>query len=289
MRRRSVIKAVALAPIGVVGLGALQQTLAAEPRAERMPVLFVGHGSPMNAILDNRWSRAWAELGAALRRPAAILCVSAHWQTAGPMVTAMERPRTIHDFYGFPDELNRTVYPAPGSPELAGQTKALVKSAPVGLDGGWGLDHGTWSVLARMFPRADIPVFQLSLDHTKAPAWHYELARELRPLRDRGVLIIGSGNIVHNLRRVDRRLPEAGFDWAVEFDARAKSLIDSGDHRALVEYDKLGPAARLSIPTDEHYLPLLYALAVKDARDPIAYFNDGCAMGSISMRSLVIG
>jgi 4,5-DOPA dioxygenase extradiol len=289
MRRRSVIKAAALAPIGVAGMSALERALGGEARSERMPVMFVGHGSPMNAILDNRWSRAWVELGAVLRRPNAILCVSAHWQTTGSMVTAMERPRTIHDFYGFPDELNRTLYPAPGAPEVAGQTKALVKKTPIGLDAAWGLDHGTWSVLVRMFPRADVPVFQLSLDHTQGAAWHYELARELRPLRDRGVLIMGSGNIVHNLRRVDGRLGDAGFDWAVEFDAKAKALIDSGDHRSLVEYEKLGSPARLSIPTNEHYLPVLYALAVKDDKDSIAYFNDGCAMGSISMRSLVIG
>jgi 4,5-DOPA dioxygenase extradiol len=205
------------------------------------------------------------------------------------MATAMERPPTIHDFSGFPEELHRAVYPAPGSPELARRTQEEIKTAAVALDSAWGLDHGTWSVLARMFPRADVPVVQLSLDATRGPAWHYELAKELRGLRERGVLVMGSGNIVHNLRRLDRRSPRTGFDWAVEFDARIKELIDKGDHRAVVDYEALGRAAVLSVPTNEHYLPLLYALAVKEESDPVAYFNDALAMGAISMRSLVIG
>jgi len=290
MRRRTVIEALAMGALGIPGLDALRQAVAgAEARGERAPALFVGHGSPMNAIADNRFSRAWAEVGARLARPTAILCISAHWQTRGTMVTAMARPRTIHDFSGFPEELHRMLYPAPGAPELARQTRDLVARTAVGLDGEWGLDHGTWSVLARMFPRADVPVFQLSLDHTQAPGWHYELARELRPLRERGVLIAGSGNLVHNLRRLDRRLADSGFDWALEFDARAKALIDQGDHQALVAYERLGPAARLAVPTNEHYLPLLYALAAKEEQEPIAYFNEACTMGGISMRSLLIG
>ena len=290
MRRRTLLKSLSVAPLGfAAGFGPLDAGAAPAPRGDRMPVLFVGHGSPMNAIADNAFSRAWAEMGARLARPRAILCVSAHWETSGPMVTAMERPRTIHDFYGFPPELQQKTYPAPGSPALAAETAGLVTKAPVGLDQRWGLDHGTWSVLARMFPRADVPVLQLSLDQTRGPAGHYALARELRPLRDRGVLIVGSGNVVHNLGRLDRRLADGGFDWAVEFDARVRERIDRGDHQGLVEYEALGRAAKLSVPTSEHYLPLLYALAVNDEGEPIAYFNDAMTMGAISMRSLLIG
>ncbi len=272
------------------GLASLTEIAAGTERRDgRMPVLFVGHGSPMNAIEDNRWSRAWAEVGETLRRPTAILCVSAHWQTKGVMVTAMDRPQTIHDFYGFPDTLQNKLYPAPGAPGLAKATAEHVTKATVGLDYAWGLDHGTWSVLARMYPRAEIPVFQLSLDAARSPASHYDLAGELKALRDRGVLIMGSGNIVHNLRRLTRQRPDTGFDWAIEFDAKVKELIDAGDHRSLIDYQKLGPAAQLSVPTDEHYLPLLYALAAKDAKEPVVYFNEATTMGGISMRSLVIG
>jgi 4,5-DOPA dioxygenase extradiol len=265
----------------------VDEVLGLERRDDRLPALFVGHGSPMNAIEDNRWSRGWAEMGATLRRPDAILCVSAHWQTNGVMVTAMDKPKTIHDFYGFPDELATKQYPAPGAPALARKTRDIVHKAPIALDDGWGLDHGTWSVLAKMFPRADVPVFQLSLDGGQAPAWHYELARELRALREQGVLIIGSGNIVHNLRLLNRNT--SAFDWATEFDMQVKALIDKGDHRGLADYAKLGRAAQLSVPTNEHYLPLLYALAVKNDTDTVKYFNEGMTMGSISMRSLVIG
>ena len=272
----------------MVGFAAVREALGSlERRDVRTPAMFVGHGSPMNAIQDNAFSRAWTEVGAALERPSAILCVSAHWQTPGVMVTAMERPRTIHDFSGFPEALHRATYPAPGAPAVARATAAQVTKTTVGLDHAWGLDHGTWSVLARMFPRADVPVLQLSLDHRQDAAWHYALARELRPLRERGVLIVGSGNVVHNLRLIDRR--GGAFDWAVEFDAAVKSRIDRRDHAGLVDYPALGRAAALSVPTDEHYLPLLYALAVSDEREPVRYFNDAVTMGSISMRSLIIG
>jgi 4,5-DOPA dioxygenase extradiol len=290
MKRRSVLTALSLGALGMSGLASVKRALAGlERRDDRMPVLFVGHGSPMNAIADTPFSRGWIEVGARLARPSAILCVSAHWETKGVMVTAMDRPRTIHDFYGFPEALHSKLYPAPGSPALARKTGELVGKAPVALDEAWGLDHGTWSVLARMFPRADIPVVQLSLDATRTPAWHYDLARELKPLREHGVLIMGSGNIVHNLRRISRQLPDTGFDWAIEFDASIKALIDKGDHQGIIDYPRLGRAAQLSVPTNEHYLPLLYALAVKDETEPIAYFNDAATMGSISMRSLLIG
>jgi 4,5-DOPA dioxygenase extradiol len=290
MRRRSALAALSLGALGMSGLAPVRQALAKlERQDETMPALFVGHGSPMTANTDTPWSRAWAEVGPKLLRPLAILCVSAHWETRGVMVTAMDRPRTIHDFYGFPEALHTKLYPAPGSPALARATAELVREAPVALDESWGLDHGTWSVLARMFPRADVPVFQLSLDATRSPAWHYELARELRPLRERGVLIMGSGNIVHNLRRINRQYAETGYDWAVEFDAAVAALIDKGDHQGVIDYPGLGRPAQLAVPTNEHYLPLLYALAVKGDRERVAYFNDGCTMGSISMRSLLIG
>ncbi len=253
----------------------------------KMPALFVGHGSPMNAIDDNEFSRTWIEAGRSLPRPQAILCISAHWETADPQVTAMAQPRTIHDFYGFPRPLYEMHYPAPGSPDLARLTQETVCSAQVGPDYDWGLDHGAWSVLGRLFPDADIPVVQLSLDRTQGPDFHYDLGKELKPLRRKGVLIVGSGNAVHNLGLVAWQ--DVAYDWALEFDDKIKQLILSGDHRALVRYDQLGRAARLAVPTNEHYLPLLYALAVQDRDDHVSFFADKVTMGSISMRSLRIG
>ena len=252
-----------------------------------MPVLFAGHGSPMNAIEDNEFSRGWAEVGNKLPHPKAILCVSAHWQTKGTMVTAMDKPKTIHDFGGFPQELFDKQYPAPGSPEFAKQTKEIIKKTPVGLDNSWGLDHGTWSVLARMFPKADIPTYQLSLDYTQEPEYHYELAKELKELRKKGVLIIGSGNIVHNLRMV-RFDKEDGFDWAVEFDSKIKENLEGRDHKAIINYQNYGSAAKLSVPTNEHYLPMLYAIALQRKHENITFFNDKNIAGSISMRSMII-
>ena len=255
--------------------------------SEKLPTLFVGHGSPMNAIEDNEFSRAWAEAGQVLPRPRAILCVSAHWETAGTQVTAMERPKTIYDFYGFPQPLYEMRYPAPGSPGLAHLIQNTVRKKEVRLDSEWGFDHGAWSVLRRMFLKADIPVVQLSLDRTREPAFHYELAKELRPLRNKGVLIVGSGNIVHNLRTVVWQ--DQAYDWAIEFDATMKQLILSADHDAIIHYPKLGQAARLSVPTDEHFLPLLYILALQDQAEAVEFFTDKVTFGSLSMRSLKIG
>ena len=255
----------------------------------RMPVLFVGHGSPMNAIEETPFVAAWREEGARLPRPRAILCVSAHWETEGTRVTSMPHPRTIHDFYGFPGELYRVSYPAPGSPELAETVLGLVRSTAVRPDDtfSWGLDHGAWSVLRRMYPAADIPVVQLSLDRTLPPRGHYGLARELL-LREQGVLIVGSGNLVHNLRMLEW---DAGrpYPWAAEFDRLATELILAGEHDRLVAYPGLGEAARLAISTNEHYLPLLYALALQDAGEEARFFAEGIVYGSISMRSLRIG
>lgn len=253
------------------------------PASQRQPALFVGHGSPMNAIEDNPYARAWRELGASLPRPQAILCVSAHWQTQGTLVTAMPAPRTIHDFYGFPAELHAMRYPAPGSPELAELVRQTAGADTVQADTRWGLDHGTWSVLARMYPAADIPVVQLSLDVRKTPAEHYALAQSLAPLRRQGVLILGSGNLVHNLPMVcwdDRAYP-----WAQRFDTLARGLIEAGEYASLVDYGSL-PDARLAIPTNEHYLPLLYILALREADEAPAWFCEQVTMCSISMRGL---
>ncbi len=254
--------------------------------ANRMPVLFIGHGSPMNAIELNPFSRAWIEIGRALPRPKAILCVSAHWETSGSSVTAEESPRTIYDFYGFPKELYEVSYPAPGAPDLAMQVQGMVQ-APVRTDLSWGLDHGAWSVLTRLYPEANVPVVQLSLNRSLTPQQHYDLARQLRPLRDQGVLILGSGNAVHNLRIM--RWGDSAYEWAEEFDRRVKGWIETRDHDALVHYERAGKEASLSIPTNEHYLPLLYALALQERDEPVRFFAEGVTLGSISMRSVLIG
>lgn len=259
---------------------------------EKMPVLFVGHGSPMNAIEDNMFSEYWTELGKTLPKPKAVLCVSAHWLTNGTHVTAMSHPRTIHDFGGFPQALFDVDYPAPGDPELAAETSSLITQTPVGLDHEWGLDHGTWSVVRRMYPDAGIPVLQLSIDYGKPARYHYELAKELQSLRKKGVLIIGSGNMVHNLRRVawdKMNVPDYAFDWAIEMNETFKKLILAGDHMALADYEKLGPAAQLAIPTPDHYYPLMYTLALQDSKDAISFFNDRYVAGSLSMTSVKIG
>jgi len=261
-----------------------------QPDLLMMPALFVGHGNPMNAIEETVYARAWAEAAAAIPRPQAILCISAHWETEGVFVTAMDRPRTIHDFYGFPEALYQVHYPAPGSRELAERVRDVVTSTAVRLDDGyaWGLDHGAWSVLRRMYPRADIPVVQLSLDRTQHPRFHYDLGRELAPLRAEGVLIVGSGNLVHNLRLLQWGAVEP-FPWAAEFDRLAAELILAGEHDRLVAYPALGEAARLSIPTNEHYLPLLYCLALQQPDEAATFFAEGMPLGSISMRSVRIG
>jgi 4,5-DOPA dioxygenase extradiol len=253
----------------------------------RLPAVFAGHGSPMNAIEDTPYSQAWGELGRSLPRPKAILCVSAHWETSGTQVTAMPRPRTIYDFYGFPPELYAQTYPAPGSPELARRVQAVLAPTPVGLDQGWGFDHGAWSVLIRMVPDADIPVVQLSLDATQPEAYHYELARRLAPLREEGVLVLGSGNIVHNLRMID--FSGQPHDWAVEADTRMKELIDARDHPAIVAFPHSSRAARLAVPTNEHFLPVLYVLALQAEGEGLRYFNEDVSLGSLSMRGIVVG
>lgn len=258
----------------------------------KMPVLFVGHGSPMNAIEENEFVAGFRAIGNTLPEPRAILCVSAHWETKGTFVTAMEKPRTIHDFGGFPEELYKVQYPARGSPRVADVTRQLVTKTPVGLDQHWGLDLGCWSVLKHLYPKADIPVIQLSLDKTKPSGSHYELARELAELRSRGILIVGSGNMVHNLgmvawSRMDAE--EFGYDWALEASAQMKNFIAEGDHKSLINYSSLGKAFQLAVPTPEHYLPLLYALALQEKDENIRLFNDKAIGGSLTMTSVKIG
>jgi len=252
-----------------------------------MPALFIGHGSPMNTIEDNEFSRSWLKLGQSLPRPKAIVCISAHWETMGVSVTASPKPETIHDFYGFPKALFDVRYPAPGSAELARHIAELLSGENVHRDSERGFDHGSWSVLYPMYPAADIPLLQLSLDRTKNAAAHYELAKKLGPLREQGVLIIGSGNIVHNLR-VFNFNEHRPYDWATVFDQTVMHCILQKDHASLCNYPALGQAAALSIPTAEHYLPLLYVLAQQREEDSLEFFNE-VVMSSISMRSLQIG
>lgn len=257
-----------------------------------MPVLFIGHGSPMNGIEDNEFSTRWAQMAKEIPTPKAVLVVSAHWYSRGTMITAMDFPKTIHDFGGFPQALFDVQYPAPGSPQLAKDTAALIHSTQVELDHDWGLDHGTWTVVRRMYPEAKIPVLQLSIDYTKPPRYHYELGRELMDLRKKGVLIIGSGNMVHNLRMVawDKiNEPGYGYDWAIQMNDTFKHLIATRDFNPLINYEGLGKEARLAIPTLEHYLPLLYTLGLQRSKDEISFFNDKAVAGSLTMTSVRIG
>jgi 4,5-DOPA dioxygenase extradiol len=253
----------------------------------RLPVLFIGHGSPMNAVEDNEFSRGWIQAAQSIPTPKAILCVSAHWETYGVRVTAMPQPRTIHDFMGFPRELSEKEYPTPGSPELASRVCELLKDHEAKADNSWGLDHGTWSVLCRMYPAADIPVIQLSLDRSRKPEQQYQMAAKLLPLRDEGVLILGSGNLVHNLRRMVWE--DRAFDWAEEYDAQVRDWIIAGDHDQIIHYEKNGESAALSVNSGEHYLPLLYSLALQQPGEAVAFFNEKVWGGSLSMRCLRIG
>jgi 4,5-DOPA dioxygenase extradiol len=256
----------------------------------RQPTIFFGHGNPMNALHDNEWSRGWAAIGQRVSKPSAVLSVSAHWYLPATALTAMAMPRTIHDFGGFPRELFEVQYPAPGDLGLVRRVRELLNPLEVSADLSWGLDHGTWSVLRHVFPRADVPVVQLSIDESKSPAFHYELGRLLRPLRDEGILVIGSGDIVHNLHTYAwGRRPAEPFDWALRFEGRARELVLRGDHQPLVKYESLGPDAELSVPTPEHYLPLLYVLGASDEGDAVTFPVEGMDGGSISMLSVQFG
>lgn len=261
-------------------------------RETLMPVLFMGHGSPMNGIEDNQFSRRWRKMAEEIPTPSAVLVISAHWLSNGTRITAMDFPKTIHDFGGFPQALFDVQYPAPGDRKVAEDTAALITSTKVELDHDWGLDHGAWTVIRHMYPDADVPVLQLSIDYNKGPQYHFELARELYDLRKKGVLIMGSGNMVHNLRMMawDKiNEPEYGYDWALELNEKFKKNILEENYEPLINYTLLGREAQLAIPTPEHYLPLLYTLGVKGAKDEVSFFNDKAVAGSLTMTSVKIG
>lgn len=255
----------------------------------RMPAVFVGHGSPMNTIERNRYTEGWAQIGRSLPRPHAILAISAHWYIDGTAVTAMAKPPTIHDFSGFPEALNRFTYPAPGDPELAKKVRDLLAPVPVAMDQEWGLDHGTWSVLAHMYPKADVPVVQLAMDQGEPNEFHYALGQALARLRDEGILILGLGNVVHNLRFMQRRPDALAPDWAVAFNDHVRECLKRRDHAALIDYESFGQAAKLSVPTPEHYLPLLYVIGAQGEDEPIWFPTNGIDMGAISMMSVIVG
>ena len=260
------------------------------PKTDLMPTLFIGHGSPMNGIENNEFSESWVDLAKHIPVPKAVLVVSAHWYTHGTFVTAMDFPGTIHDFGGFPQALFDVQYPAPSNQKLAAEIPGLIHSTPVGLDHDWGLDHGTWTVVRHMYPNADIPVLQLSIDYTKSPEQHYEIAKEIYALRKKGVLVIGSGNMVHNLRMLSwEMINGGGYDWAIEMNDKFKNLIANGDHKPLINYRNLGTDAMLAIPTPEHYLPLIYTLGMKNDKEEVSFFNDKAVGGSLTMTSVLVG
>jgi 4,5-DOPA dioxygenase extradiol len=257
---------------------------------ELMPAIFLGHGNPMNAVSKNAYTDGWATIGTSIPRPRAVLAVSAHWYIPGCGVTANAAPPTIHDFGGFPQELYEVAYPAPGSPELARRVRDLLSPLEVPLDESWGLDHGTWSVLTHIFPDADIPVVQLAIDERQPPSFHYGLGKRLAPLREEGVLVVGSGNLVHNLHSYAwGRDGVNAYDWAVRFEERVRDLLLAGDDAPLVEYEGLGRDARLSVPTPDHYLPLLYVLGLRRKDDSISFPVEGVDGGSVSMLSVRLG
>jgi 4,5-DOPA dioxygenase extradiol len=294
MKRRSFIGSALLLPLALKAMkyNEINELMSFGENTPKMPVLFVGHGSPMNAIEENEFVEGWRNIGKTIPRPKAILCVSAHWETKGTFVTAVPRPQTIHDFGGFPKALYDVQYPAPGSPELARETKRTITKTVVGLDEKWGLDHGAWSVIRRIYPEADVPVIEMSMDYSQGPQYHYELGKQLAALRNKGVLIIGSGNMVHNLRMVawdKMNEPEYGFDWAIQANDKFKTLIESGDFKSLIDYANLGREVQLAVPTPDHYLPLLYTLALKEKDEPVSFFNDKPVMGSLTMTSVRIG
>ena len=293
MNRKSFLKIIGLTPFlySMKNINELYTTSQAFPNTEKMPVLFLGHGSPMNAIEENQFVTGFRNVAKTLPKPNAILCVSAHWFTNGTKVTAMEMPETIHDFGGFPQELFNVQYPAKGSPELAQITHELLLPTPVELDHEWGLDHGAWTVIKHLYPNADIPVIQLSIDYTKPAQYHFELAQKLQALRNKGILIIGSGNIVHNLRLVDFAnfdRDNYGYDWAIEARETVNNYLMDGNYKPLIEYDKQSKALQMAVPSPDHYLPLIYTLGLQQKGESISLFNDKLVAGSLSMTSLKI-
>ncbi|MDX6187731.1 4,5-DOPA dioxygenase extradiol [Flavobacterium sp. Fl-318] len=294
MDRKKFLKTMAIVPLTGVALklNVLSKLSDQLESTEKMPLLFLGHGNPMNAIEDNVFVEGFKNVAKTLANPKAILCISAHWETKGTFVTAMEMPRTIHDFGGFPQALFDVQYPAKGSFELAKETQQLITKTQIELDYEWGLDHGSWSVVKHLYPNADIPIIQMSIDYSQPASYHYELAKELAALRRKGILIIGSGNMVHNLRMAawdQMKAPGYAYEWATEANEKMKKLILDGDHQPLIDYRSQGKAFDLAIPTPEHYLPLLYTLALQEKNEEVSLFNDYLIAGSLNMMSLKIG
>ncbi len=279
--------------LGAIGsISTLETLVKSLPETDsKMPVLFIGHGSPMNGIEDNVYSQYWKKLASEIEKPKAVLCISAHWLTKGTFITAMDNPKTIHDFGGFPQALFDVQYPAPGNAALAAETAALFTTNKVEPDHEWGLDHGTWTIVRHMYPNADIPVLQLSIDYNQPAQYHFDLAKNLASLRKKGVLIMGSGNMVHNLGMIawDKINEPYGFDWAMEMNTIFKQKIEANDNAALINYEKLNVAAKLAIPTPDHYYPLLYSLGLREEKDTISFFNDEPMAGSLTMTSVKIG
>jgi 4,5-DOPA dioxygenase extradiol len=289
MKRGNFVKTVGgLVTMSLIDIKAFGNEMRNEKYTSKMPALFIGHGSPMNAIEENAFTNSLNKLGQDLEVPKAIMVVSAHWQTRGTFVHTCQSPKTIHDFGGFPQALFDVEYPAQGSPQFAQMVTDQVSSTQVKHDTEWGLDHGSWAVLKQMYPNATIPVFQMSLDFTQGPQYHYELAKELDALRNKGLLILGSGNIVHNLSIIDWNHPNSGYDWAVEFDEKVKSYLLQRNHKLLVDYAQMGKAAQLSVPTNEHYLPMLYTAGLQQKDEVVSFLYQEMQMGSISMRCFMI-
>lgn len=294
MNRKDFIKSLAVLPMigSSLKLSALEKYADSLQHTRRMPLLFLGHGSPMNAIEENEFVIGFRDIAKEIPTPKAILCVSAHWETKGTKVTAMKMPKTIHDFGGFPQALFEVQYPAPGSPDLAAQVKEMIDRTSIELDHMWGLDHGAWSVIKHLYPEADIPVIQMSIDYSQGGLYHYELSQQLGKLREKGILIIGSGNLVHNLGMVDWaniNKIDHGYDWALTAKAKMNDWILDGNHQELINFKNQGKEMQLAIPTPEHYLPLLYVLGLKKANEEVSLFNDKALAGSLSMTSVKIG
>ncbi|MGG8495068.1 4,5-DOPA dioxygenase extradiol [Tenacibaculum sp. TC6] len=290
MKRTTFLQLLGLSSLAMTAkpLSELEKLTDLFSKSPKMPVLFLGHGDPMNAIRENKYTQGFKEIAKTIPvKPNAIICISAHWLTKGTQITAMENPRTIHDFGGFPQELYEVQYPAKGSEQLAEETSKLFYPTPVTLDYDWGLDHGAWSVIKHLYPNADIPVLQLSIDYYKPATYHYELAKKLSQLRHKGILIIGSGNIVHNLRKLSYQ-DDFGHDWAIEARHIMNQHLLNNNHKALINYDKLGSEVQLSIPTPDHYYPLIYTLGLQEKNETVTLFNDTLTNGAISMTSLKI-
>jgi 4,5-DOPA dioxygenase extradiol len=293
MDRKDFLKTMAILPLGAAAmqLSSLKKVTDAFGATERMPVLFLGHGNPMNALADNNFTQGFEMIAKTLPKPRAILCISAHWETKGTFLTAMQKPETIHDFGGFPQQLFDLQYPAPGSPELALETQKLITSTPVGLSNDWGLDHGCWSVIKFLYPNADISIVEMSIDYTKPASYHYQLGKELSALRRKGVLIVGSGNSVHNLQLAawDKMMvPGYAYEWAHIANEKMKKMIAENDHQSLINFDKQGREFQLAVPTPEHYIPMLYTLALREKDEKATVFNDALVAGSLNMLSIKI-